>query len=913
MSRVRARRFASLLVIAALLGSLLAPLVWQPISTAAQTSDSLCTGAPNADYSDPCGPSVTIPAWSDAAGWDNSTYADTITLFDLDGDGTDELIGRGLNGLLVYTWSADWGQWVPASDLSKPLPFPAGSTYGSILFGMLNDSLRVVIALPSDGSGLQTWTWNPGGGSAGSGYWTLLHQNGPFGANDPTTSWDASPAYYSTIQFTSEPLGGLEYGIIARGADGIHFCAWQTSSNSWSCWLTTSAFDDIQVTDSSSTESWPNNLAEYYWGTIQLADLDAATPGPELIGINNLNESLMIYGWDTSTGQFNILDASGNAPFQLAAAGWPPNTLYTSTIQAVQLNGAGQPMHVIGRSASGLEWYSLNDSGCGGQPAPCWKNNTIGQGPLSDYNGYGQPQYAATMRFYDLDGNGIDELLVRSPSGELTSWALHSNAGWYQLSASGPQLTSGPSTDPLWSDPTYYETLHVGVVSDDQRPTLIMRGKYGMRTFQYWSQSAWSRPLPYGFGNFATTAEDNAFALLNGFLNIAAGNTIRDSYTSINSDVMANYEDCLNNSIVGGQTMPPTETCDLTGLQSPLANPHNVTAADWQNMVKIILAEVALARDVDGHFNGSLSTILNDLYDIEPNEFDSLVQTTLFPSNTPSSDTGVVAVLTDLFFGFVKGLAGFAGPEASFPVDALAGSLGAVTTLQSPEGSQLNTELEDLRQHIVDTNTAAIQRNSDMFQYVAQDGGLLNLYGNLISDQIWEIQADQQNAAISSGEYTTAEWLYTTILPAVWNVGVCSTSGGSVTSTCDFNQIDTGSTNSLAINVDNQTFYAYLNNPWFGDESGNYVEYQLSDTDPTFLMVFGENPSDCAIAGTDPSSNWSYDDSDGRDCTLAKNIQAVLAFQDPLSANFQCWVYYALEQNFYQCGQGPPTDYGPPS
>jgi hypothetical protein len=375
---------------------------------------------------------------------------------------------------------------------------------------------------------------------------------------------------------------------------------------------------------------------------------------------------------------------------------------------------------------------------------------------------------------------------------------------------------------------------------------------------------------------------------------------------------MANYELCLTNSISTGQTMPPSETCVLTGSQTTLANPNGVTSADWQQMVGNIEGEIALARDVDGHFNSSLKDILNDLYDFEPNEFDTLVQT-LFPSNTPSSGTGMSAALTDLFFGLVRLLAAVAAPEVSLVVGALAPTLGSLTSLQTASSSQINIELGDLRQQINDTNAAAIQRNSEFFQYVVQDGGLLNLYGTLISDQIWEIQAAQQNAAISAGEYQTAEWIYTAILPSVYNVGVCNpNSVGGVTDTCDFDGIDTGSTNSRYIGADNQTFYAYLNNPYIGDENDVYVGQQLSSSDPTFLAVFAENPSNCVIAGSDLSSNWTYDASDGRNCTLAKDIQQFLAFEDPLSFGFQCWVSYGLQQNWYQCGQGPPTGYGPP-
>lgn len=917
-----ARRWPSLLTLALLLSALVPSVALaQPEPEApVPTADALCTGGltdPVSNYNGTCGPSLTVPAWSDASGWWNEqSTRDTIQLFDLDGDGSDELIGLGQHGLQVYSWHSAWGQWVPASDPKRAGPFADIDVYyDSIRFGELAEGVRSVIGVhfnPDGGDGvavgLQTWSWNPGNGSPGAGSWTFQGEDTAFAkdATAPSSSTGfnfgmSHPSWRVPTQFVAGGLPGAGYGILIRVFTGMQFCSFDMSGQTWSCKQVTSAFQDDFNNDGDG------NQPDYFYGTIQLADVYTGAEGLELIGRDGTNGgSMQVYTWDSSSQTFNHLALTGQTPFD---SSWNA-TQYTATIRAVRYVANDPAYELVGHGPAQLVYWGIWASGCGGHTAPCWKKYggpNIQSTPFTS-PAYSDPQFYETFIVTDLDGDGLDETMARDPHVGFTTWGLHKSWGWYNLDE-GPVITSFPGYA-LWATPAYYETIKVADVGDGQK-ALIGRGKYGIRTWTWQGKDGWQRPLPYGFHNFATSAEDNAFAMLNGFLNIADGNTIRDSYTSVNSDVMGNYEDCLNNSIEVGNAMPPERTCELTGLQSTLSNPHNVTAADWQNMVNTILTEVALARDVDGHFNDSLSKILNDLYNIEPNEFDTLVQT-LFPSNTPSSDTGIEAALTGLFFGAVEGLAGFAGPEASFAAEALAGSLGAVTSLQTASSSQINTELSGLRQHIVDTNTAAIQRNSDMFQYVAQDSGLLNLYGNLISDQMWEIQAAQQNAAISSGEYTTAEWLYTAILPSVWNVALCRGTGGD-DETCEVDQVDTGSTNSRAVYDDNQDFYAYLNNPNANDESGNYLGFQLSDTDPTFLLVFGDNPPDCAIAGTDASSNWTYTGADNRNCTLAKDIQAILAFEDPLSADFQCWVSYAPNQNPYQCGQGPPTGYGPPS
>ena len=67
---------------------------------------------PSADpsYFGPCGPTFTTPMWGDAAGW---TDQSTIQLADVNGDGKDELLGRGDAGIEIWTFDTGVGQWRP--------------------------------------------------------------------------------------------------------------------------------------------------------------------------------------------------------------------------------------------------------------------------------------------------------------------------------------------------------------------------------------------------------------------------------------------------------------------------------------------------------------------------------------------------------------------------------------------------------------------------------------------------------------------------------------------------------------------------------------------------------------------------------------------------------------------------------
>jgi len=67
-------------------------------------------------YFGPCGPTFTTPMWGDAAGWTDPSKYSTIQLGDVNGDGKDELLGRGDAGIEIWTFDTSVGQWRPQVD-----------------------------------------------------------------------------------------------------------------------------------------------------------------------------------------------------------------------------------------------------------------------------------------------------------------------------------------------------------------------------------------------------------------------------------------------------------------------------------------------------------------------------------------------------------------------------------------------------------------------------------------------------------------------------------------------------------------------------------------------------------------------------------------------------------------------------
>src|SRR5215831_16956162 len=65
-------------------------------------------------YNATCGPEFQSPAWGDAAGWTDPSKYSTIKLADITGNGTEELLARNDDGVEVWTFDTNIGQWRPA-------------------------------------------------------------------------------------------------------------------------------------------------------------------------------------------------------------------------------------------------------------------------------------------------------------------------------------------------------------------------------------------------------------------------------------------------------------------------------------------------------------------------------------------------------------------------------------------------------------------------------------------------------------------------------------------------------------------------------------------------------------------------------------------------------------------------------
>ena len=165
---------------------------------------------------------LQLPFWGDGSQWDQPEYYETVQALhaDIDGDGRDELIGRGPGGILVNKFDPTTGQW---------LPMPA----------------------PQQDEGAGLWrdvdTWN-------------------------------QPQYYLTIQ-CADIDGDGQAELIGRGGRGIEIYKYDTTAQEWNKFPVP---QDPNNQGNLWQDSFGWNQPQYYL-TIQCADIDGDGQA-ELIG-----------------------------------------------------------------------------------------------------------------------------------------------------------------------------------------------------------------------------------------------------------------------------------------------------------------------------------------------------------------------------------------------------------------------------------------------------------------------------------------------------------------------------------------------------------------------------------------------------------------------------------------------------
>jgi hypothetical protein len=188
----------------------------------------------------------------------------------------------------------------------------------------------------------------------------------------------------------------------------------------------------------------------------------------------------------------------------LALPPWSKPGQY-ATIQTGDVDGDGAA-ELLGRSVFGVEihkfskergeWLRFLATMPDASNRPVQDQHVLTG--FADARGWGQPQYYATIRTADIDGDGRAELLGRAPIGVIVfKYSPGENGApgaWRQLTGltSGPQCTDNvgdvcatpfPDTSGL-DQPQFYTTLQLADVDGKPGAELHIRAGNGIWTYQ---------------------------------------------------------------------------------------------------------------------------------------------------------------------------------------------------------------------------------------------------------------------------------------------------------------------------------------------------------------------------------------------------------------------------------------------
>lgn len=696
---------------------------------------------PSADYLCPIGPSFLVPGLTDLAGWNKPDHYRTILYGDLDGDGADEMVARGVGGVEVYRFRADAGQWSQVA-VAPILPDRDGWSdpkYNRTMrLGDVDGDGKAELVIRSK-DGVIVFRYRRGS-SPDKGSWTQVTTSGPF--TDP--GWGARK-YYSTIELS--PIGRVgskpTMQLVARGALGLG--TWRWNGAGWTP-LT-------GLTDLSDANGWDDPA--YYLNIMAWDPSLLLARGPD--GVRVYRYTAQAGG----PGSWKLLTASGPCPAVPDRGNevrflCDPDTIELA--RGIPGVASGDPVLLARASGpgQGLRLTPFDVS------RGVWRFGSAGVGPWHE-KAYDEPRFRRTIQAADIDGDGHDEVIGRIPAGmvvfqpQITRLAV---TEWGNVqSYARPALADDP-----WAEKPYYETIRTARLDPQSKAaSLLARGPAGIRTWRFNTNSrSFARAAPYGD---YPAVDAKALEGLTDFLGIQRG-TIRDVYTERTGDPTADrlhgYQDSIAarcTDLLSGSP-PRYRSC------SPPGDVAGVSGEAWTKASNQIVAELFWARAVVAHF-AQVDAIQTRLFLDQNAEFPSLrddLKIAAAQSEVATVDYKdvvgtIVGIVADLEIPYASKIAGAAGA-----VSALATAFTPVLSGEQP--TELDQNFAEVQRHVAVLQQETRDAITAQRRYVLGDYGLLSTVGRLIDSRVWQLDTQ---AALSGGRQGFTQSMYQAFLPRLWD------------------------------------------------------------------------------------------------------------------------------------------------
>lgn len=602
------------------------------------------------------------PVLSDAAGWDQPKYYQTIQCTDVDGDGQAEIVARGPNGLVAYHYNnttkkftaLQTGQFFGDSDDNSI--WTQESHYATIKWGKVQ----------APGYGLQ---WVIGRHSSGivahyyaaeiPGWFEPYFGYGPWpDTGSDGTTWTL-PQYYETIQMADVDGDGQEE-LLGRSASGIEVYKFSTTTNTWQLFINPA---NSGLKDFSDVNGWAASAS--YYRTIQCADIDGDGKA-EILARSVAGIAAYHYQTDSNGNATFVKMAMSNAPNFIDTGGWTSESRY-STIQFGDIDGDGSD-ELIARDWGGIttwkyfpigehatQWIQIGGSGSNIRN-PAWTDDgTDSNGNAeadSNNTSWDEVQYYSTIR---LARTHPDPLTYYFPS---------------------------PNTAPIYNGSTPLMGPYA---------TLIGRDKYGIQTWRYHQNNAELRE-DGGYWIRATHPQPD----FNSVPSLAAAYVALDTALRGSSNATGNIRDVYNNQethldaedgYMGKLYDDPDSIygpyVDGSGnpLRCKIPTPSGVDDTAWQHVTWHIYWEMAYVTKVNDWFYNKMSGLIDSIAIGKILTVKTVGDMMNIPDN---SNTTVVLSILSLVFNAGWAILGFPGiADAESEFAALPGTLSGISGLMS--------------------------------------------------------------------------------------------------------------------------------------------------------------------------------------------------------------------------------------
>jgi hypothetical protein len=685
----------------------------------------------------------------------------------------------------------------PATDWTKP------EFYSTIQIAHINGNKEAQI-LARFADGMRVYYFNAGpGGSINGGSWSLISRGGPFsdadGWNDPSRYQTIRTGNINFSDLgTTHLIGRSHSGLVIYKWNGSGWSPLSATQPGPPGPETVFADSNCEMPSCYGLFRVPRFTWPQPVGSLQLA-VGRTDQGVDALyntsfGWFPVNVGSGDFGGGPSDDQFSDLTGGPDCPFSGTNDCLGSSPSYYETFGVADIDGDGSD-EIFARGADGLRVKKLNVN------TTTTRSTWTTLPTLTDLAGDAasvQPGAWGSIRTADIDGDKKQEVLAVTGSG-LQVWSYNpASTSWQRWQPSTPLALTGD-----WlTKPEYFATIRTGDVDGDGHDDVIARGQFGIRTWFYNRRGTggWERYLPGGYqafqgGNSGSSGYQNAFDAFNKvatFENVLtkSQSSVRDVWMQANASSAQDLKNLqqeltdLQNGMLrfAGCVEPPNPGTPLSyqscarpsndvlsragvptdGAGVPL---NNFDAADWTWVVNETLAEIAMAQAVVEHF-GDLETMREGVFESASNALPAIAadlqlagaagNTTNFNLNgTFAAAYGIAASLAALIPG---------GEAASAALWVASEAFSALPSASPTANSAFSTTYDGLLDKVATAQDEMATALNSQLQQVFGDQSLLDLVGQLRSRGTWNPDTDgAQSASRQAFVLTTYQALMPTV------------------------------------------------------------------------------------------------------------------------------------------------------